>query len=216
FDMDGLLVDTEPLTDIALETVLAAHQCQVTWTPELNERLMGRRMSEILAVLHGLCGLAMPVANLHAHFEQVRLEVIRGRLTLLPGAAELLAFAHARRLPLALGTSGFRTYVEAILTELELANTFDVVVTGDEVTHGKPAPDVYLQAVQGLGVPAAQCVVFDDAPAGIAAAVAAGTRAIAVPNQFTRNLRFAPAPECTLPDLHAAIPWLADQVQQAK
>lgn len=214
FDLDGLLVDTEPLTDIALVAVLADHECQVTWTPELAERLMGRRMSEILDVLRDLCGITTPLADLHASFEQARLDVIRGRLALLPGAADLLAFARGHCLPVALGTSGFRTYVNAILTELALADTFDVIITGDDVTRGKPAPDVYLRAAQGLGVPAAHCIVFDDAPAGIAAAVAAGIRAVAVPSQFTRELPFAPEPECRLPDLHAAIPWLADQIQK--
>ena len=79
------------------------------------------------------------------------------------------------------------------------------------IADGKPAPDVYLLAAERLGVVPARCVVFEDAPPGVAAAVAAGMRVVAVPNANTRDAAFAISPEVVLPDLHAVIPWLRDQ-----
>ena len=127
------------------------------------------------------------------------------------GAADLLAFAQAGGLRLALATSGRRSYVDAVLAETQFSGRFEVEVTGEDVTYGKPDPETYLLAASRLGVAPASCVVLEDAPNGIAAAVAAGMRAVAVPNVFSRELPFPAPPEVVLPDLHAVIPWLQDQ-----
>ena len=212
FDMDGLLVDSEPLTGIALAALLAQYDCQIDWDDtELGERLMGRRMPEILAVLAEMCGITTPAQELNDTLEALRVETLRGRLQAYPGAAQLLTCAQTAGLRVALATSGRRSYVDAVLAEVQFTGRFAVEVTGEDVTHGKPDPESYLLAASRLGVAPASCVVLDDAPNGIAAAVAAGMRAIAVPNVYTEALRFPAAPEVVLPDLHAVIPWLQEQ-----
>jgi HAD superfamily hydrolase (TIGR01509 family) len=212
FDMDGLLVDSEPLTDIALAALLQQHGCVIDWSDKaLAARLMGSRMPEILAVVSELCGITTPAAELNEALEALRLQTLRGQLRAMPGAVELLAFASACGLPLALATSGRRTYVDAVLAETRLTGCFAVEVTGEDVTRGKPDPATYLLAASRLGADPATCVVLEDAPNGIAAAAAAGMRSIAVPNVYSRDLPFVPPPELVLPDLHAVIPWLQHQ-----
>lgn len=209
FDMDGLLVDSEPLTDIALTALLSRHGCVIDWSDKaLTARLMGCRMPEILAVLADMCGISTPAPDLNETLEALRIQTLRGRLQLMPGAAALLAFAAACGLPLALATSGRRAYVDAVLAETHLAGHFTIEVTGEDVARGKPDPETYRLAGTRLGVQPGACVVLEDAPNGIAAAVAAGMRAVAVPNVYSRELPFDPAPETTLPDLQAVIPWL--------
>ena len=95
--------------------------------------------------------------------------------------------------------------------EAGLHGMFEVEVTGDDVAHGKPAPDLFLKAAAVLGVDPARCVVFEDAPAGIAAAVNAGMYAIAVPNDYSAGMGFPVAPDLVLKSLHDAIPWLIEQ-----
>lgn len=208
FDMDGLLIDSEPLTEIAFSALMQAHDCQIEWTPELVARTQGRRMTEILEIVAGICGITTPVAELSETLEAHRIEVIRGHLAPKPGAVALVRHVQSSGLPLALATSGQRNYVDAALREAGLSGCFAVEVTGECVTRGKPDPEVYLLAAQRLGVAPARCIVFEDAPAGIAAAMAAGMTAVAVPDIYTKDLAFEPAPHAVLPDLHAAIAWL--------
>ena len=212
FDMDGLLVDSEPLTHLALVALLGQHDCVINWDDsELNTRIMGRRIPEILAILDEICGITAPAEELNENLEALRVDTLRGRLQSCPGAKELLDFAAEAGLRPALATSGRRSYVDAVLAETRFTGRFAVEVTGENVIRGKPDPETYLLAASRLGVLPERCVVLEDAPNGVAAAVAAGMRAVAVPNVFTRELPFPAPPEVVLPDLHAVIPWLRDQ-----
>ena len=98
----------------------------------------------------------------------------------MPGGLELLAGLHAAGFRLALGSSAPPENVELVIERLELGRWLDAVVTGRDVTRGKPDPQVFLLAAERLGVPPARCVVIEDAPVGIAAARAAGMAAVAL------------------------------------
>jgi HAD superfamily hydrolase (TIGR01509 family) len=211
FDMDGLLLDSEALGFATGLALLKQHGCERAWEPDDIARLLGRRLSEIMPEVAEICGLTVSAEELIRDFEVLRLIALRGQLQAFPGAAALIAFGRSLGLRVALATSGQRSYVDAALAEVGLTGSFAVEVTGEDVTRGKPAPDVYLLAAARLGVATDRCVVFEDAPAGIAAAVAAGMRAVAVPNDSSRGLVFRVPPEIVLADLGAAIPWLETQ-----
>ncbi|MGB4241237.1 MAG: HAD-IA family hydrolase, partial [Kiritimatiellia bacterium] len=105
----------------------------------------------------------------------------------IPGVLDFLATAQQLDIPCAVGSSAPRENVDLCLQALGLTTWFPVTISGADVQRGKPAPDIFLQAAAGLGGPPAQCVVFEDAPAGIAAAHAAGMKAIGILSSHTRD-----------------------------
>ncbi len=112
--------------------------------------------------------------------ELYRQLVGEGEMAVLPGSRELLAALKDASIPRAVGSSTSRTNLEAIFASTGLGEFFDVVVSGDDVINGKPAPDVFLMAAQLLGIPSERCVVFEDALFGIEAARRAGMKVVAV------------------------------------
>lgn len=206
FDMDGLLVDSEPLAAKAMTDFLT--RFGQSPRPEIAARLLGRRLPEAIAIVRDAYGLAADLEELTRMYGAMRLAALRGNLRPMAGAREILAFGREAGLRLALATSGMREHVDVSLAESGLEGLFDAEVTGDQVQRGKPAPDLFLLAAQQLGVSPAVCVVLEDAPLGVEAAKAAGMRVIAVPNERTASLPFPVAPDTTLPNLTAAIPWL--------
>jgi HAD superfamily hydrolase (TIGR01509 family) len=209
FDMDGLLVDTEALAYGAMEAFLAKYTLERR--QEIHDQMLGRRVPESIAIVKDGYGLEHPLDDLIADYTLMRREALLGNVKAMPGAIEAVRFGHDAGLRVGLASSGLRDQVTLSLTEAGLAGMFEVEVTGDDVTRGKPAPDLFLKAAGGLGVDPAHCVVFEDAPAGVAAAVNAGMRAVAVPNEHSARMDFPVAPEVTLGSLHDAIAWLKSQ-----
>lgn len=206
FDMDGLLVDSEPVAERAMADFLRSHGHELR--PDVLGQLLGRRVPEAMAVVVAAYGLSGDVDDYVRVYDELRLAALYGNLRPMPGAAELIAFAREAGLLLALATSNLRRHADVTLTEVALAGLFDAEVTGDEVARGKPAPDVFLLAAERLGVEPAAALVLEDAPVGVQAAAAAGMRAICVPHVRTRDLMFPAPPDAILPDLGAVIPWL--------
>ena len=210
FDMDGLLVDSEPVAERAMADFLRDHGHELR--PEIFGQLLGRRVPEAIALVAATYGLPGDLDEYVRIYDDLRLAALYGNLRPMPGAAELIAFARSLGLRMALATSNLRRHVDVTLAEVALAGLFDAEVTGDEVTHGKPAPDVFLLAAERLGVEPAASVVLEDAPVGIEAAAAAGMRSICVPHVRSRDLVFPAPPDAILPDLGAVIPWLEERV----
>jgi len=208
FDMDGLLVDSEPFAEAAMRSFLRRYGHELS--DDVSDRLLGRRVPEAIAYVTERYGLVDDLAELNSIYNDLRLAAIRGNLRPLPGSAELIAFGRESGLRLALATSNMREHVDLSLTETALAGLFDAEATGDEVERGKPEPDIFLLAAARLGVSPEECVVLEDSPAGITAAKAAGMRALWVPQiRIGTGLPAPPtAPDATLPDLFKAIPWL--------
>lgn len=206
FDMDGLLVDSEPLADAAMVEFLRRHGKHAR--EEYAPQLLGRRLPDAVALFMEWYGLEGDLAALIAEFDALRTEMILGNLALMPGAAEIVAFGREAGLGLALATSNRRHQAVISLAETGLTGLFDVEVTGDDVERGKPFPDIFLAAARLLGVAPATCVVLEDAPAGVMAAGAAGMRSIFVPNGYSVGASLPASPDVIVATLFEAIDWL--------
>ncbi|WP_207782213.1 HAD family hydrolase [Phytoactinopolyspora limicola] len=179
WDMDGTLVDTEPLWIAAEEDLVARHGG--TWTEADSLALVGSDLLVAGEYIRSKADLPLSAAEV---VDQLLAEVLAGvkhGAEWRPGASELLAALRDHGVPCGLVTMSYRVLAEAVVAQLP-AGTFDVMITGDAVTQGKPHPEPYLAAAAELGVAPADCVVIEDSPPGAASGVAAGMRVLGVPN----------------------------------
>jgi HAD superfamily hydrolase (TIGR01509 family) len=180
FDLDGVLVDSEPLWDRARRDVVAAHGG--TWREGATTAMQGMSSLEWAAYLHDTLGVRLPLPEIVDHVVEDLLDHYRDHLPLLPGAVAAVRRI-GRRWPLALASSSNRIVIDTVLDVAHLADAFAATVSSEEVARGKPAPDVYLEAVRRLEVAPHRCVAIEDSTNGIRSATAAGLHVIAVPNR---------------------------------
>ncbi|BCY12459.1 HAD family hydrolase [Actinoplanes sp. L3-i22] len=180
FDMDGTLVDSEKLWGVALEDL--AVRAGGVLSADARLAMVGTSMPVSMAIFREDLGQpdrdsAPDVAWLSERVAELFADGLEWR----PGARELLLEVRAAGVPTALVTSTGRRLADIALKTLGTEN-FDVVVCGDEVGAPKPDPEPYLTAAGLLGVPIVDCVAIEDSPSGVASAVAAGARVLAVPS----------------------------------
>ncbi len=179
FDLDGVLIDSEQLWDEVREQL--ARERGGRWHDRAQADMMGMSSTEWSRYMHDVIGLAESPEEINAEVVRRLLARYRESLPLLPGAV-----AAVERLaavwPLGLASSSNREVIDAVLEQAEIAHHFRATVSSEEVEHGKPAPDVYLEAARRLGLPASRCAAVEDSRNGIRSARAAGMYVIAIPN----------------------------------
>jgi beta-phosphoglucomutase len=186
FDVDGVLTDSYIPHYKSWQRMFG--EIGVEFTDAQFRKTFGRTNRDIFAELYPGEEMTAERANaLGDKKERFYREIINENFTALPGAVELIDALHAAGFKLAVGSSGPPENVKLTLQKLGRAERFDAMVTGADVTHGKPNPEVFLKAAERLGVPPAQCAVIEDAPQGIEAANAAGMTSIAVLGTTTRD-----------------------------
>lgn len=183
FDIDGTIVDNMHLHAEAFAVFAERHGLPAL-TREDRARLDGRRNSEIFPILFKREVGRDEWQAYEREKEGLYRELSKGRLLPMKGLHALIELLGQEGIPIALATSAPQLNVEHTLAELGLADAFPIIVRGDEVARGKPAPDVFIEAARRLGVAAADCLVFEDAPMGIEAAHAAGMRVVALTTSF--------------------------------
>jgi HAD superfamily hydrolase (TIGR01509 family) len=178
FDMDGLLIDSEPLW-FEVETEVMT-RLGGTWSEADQEALLGSSLDRSVRYFLERARVPADPAEVGEWMIGGIVAKVRDRgVPIMPGAAELVAAVAASGLPCALVTSSQRRFVDAVLARTGLR--FPVVVCGSDVTRGKPDPEPYLLATARLGVPPGQCLVLEDSITGVTAAEAAGCFVVAVP-----------------------------------
>ena len=181
WDMDGLLVDTEPVWTVAEEEL--AERLGGTWSDELKARIAGTRLDVSVPTIlewYGVETTPAVVAETSAWLLDRMVELYRTEVRVLPGVHDLLAALAHEEVPQALVSSSYRVLVDAVLSHG--FGPFAVTLAGDEVPNGKPSPAPYLLACGLLGAEPAQCVVLEDSAAGVLSGKAAGCAVVAVPS----------------------------------
>ncbi|GHI83869.1 HAD family hydrolase [Streptomyces xanthophaeus] len=180
FDLDGTLVDSEPNYYESGRRTLERHGVpDFTW--EQHSRFIGIGTLETLEILRERYGIGAPVDQLLAEQNAAYLELARTSTEAFPEMRKFVERLYAEGVPMAVASGSSREAIDAVLAGTGLDGLLTTAVSAEEVAHGKPAPDVFLEAARRLGARPADCVVVEDAAPGALAARAAGMDCVAVP-----------------------------------
>src|SRR5207244_3842474 len=180
FDLDGVLAESEPSWNEIDKKLL--DQYGVTYRGEYHRNVLGVSYRLAVEFYKKAFGLSAPTAELMRRRGEIAAEFFASRVGLFPSAKSVLEELRQMNLRLAVATSSISASARPFLKRHGLTAFFDVIVTGEEIERGKPAPDIFLRAAEKLGVPADACLVIEDALSGIAAGKAAGVRVAAIPD----------------------------------
>ena len=181
FDLDGVLADSEPWWNEIDAKLLA--QYGVRYRGEYHRNVLGVSYRLAVEFFKKAFGLSASADELIQRRGEIATEFFANRVGLFPSAKEVLQELRRMNLRLAVATSSVSASARPFLDRHQLTAFFDFIVTGDEIEHGKPHPDIYLRAAEKLNVAADACLVIEDALAGIAAAKAAKMCVAAIPDR---------------------------------
>ncbi len=205
FDMDGLMIDSEPIQSRAIEAVIRSYGKE----PILNEygvvQNFGMRAEDDWGAKKEQLGITEDTSILIQKKSAIYTEMLKVAITVKPGLQGLIRLFQAHGLPMAIGSSSSLSDIHLVVHHLGLETAFTTIVSGQDVTRGKPAPDIFLEAAKRLQIAPINCLVLEDALSGVEAGVRAGMKVIAVPNQYVSPDRYTQA-DRTLGSL-ADITW---------
>lgn len=188
-DMDGLLFDTERIYFQVGDVVLRRRGFR--FSNELQTRMMGRVGVSAIAEMIAFHDLTDDAATLLNESDHVYSELLLDHLRPMPGLEQFMRRLIRSGLPFGLATSSRRRFVDMILPTTDWHPHLAFILTGDDVTHGKPHPEMYLSAAERLGIPPTEMLVLEDSGNGATAAVVAGAVTVAIPNEHTADQTFA-------------------------
>lgn len=178
WDMDGTLVDTEPYWMAAETELMAAHGLE--WTHEQAMLMVGNELTTSADIMRSF-GLPLATDEVVQTLLRGVIERVRESIPFRPGAQELIGSLADAHVPMALVTMSYRPLAQAVVDGLP-EGTFRTLITGDEVTKGKPDPEPYLTGASALDVAPSVCIALEDSVPGMASAIAAGTLTVGIPN----------------------------------
>ena len=181
FDLDGVLADSEPWWSQIDAKLLANYG--VTYRGEYHQNVVWVSYRLAVEFYKKAFGLSVPTEEMMRRRGEIATEFFANRVGLFASVQEALEDLRQMKLHLAVATSSVSTSARPFLDRHELTGCFEVIVTGEEVERGKPAPDIYLCAADKLGLTADACLVVEDALPGVAAAKAAKMRVVAIPDR---------------------------------
>ena len=205
FDMDGVLIDSEPIHFEATRALLA--DLGIDYAPDVDENFFGCTDYDVFHALRARYGLATDEGQLAAAWVARSVGLLNGPLVPMPGVPDVLLALRRSGIRLALASSSAPAIISATLNGLGLSGLFEFTVSGHDVERGKPAPDIFLEAARRLQVSPDALLIVEDSFNGLSAAVEAGIRCVAVPCPSTVRQDFARA-AVRLRDLTELLPWL--------
>jgi pseudouridine 5'-phosphatase len=210
FDLDGILIDTEPVFAEAVRRFLDRRR--LTFDADFMHTMMGTPAAQSLPRFRERFGLAEPLEMIAAEAKTLFFEVLGDRPgPLMPGVGLFLDHLRQRKIPCCIATSSGAEFVQKVFGPHGFLNRFDFILTCEDVKRGKPFPDVYQLAAKRFPVAATEMLVFEDSPNGLRAAKAAGARCIVVPHAGTpRHLldgADAIVPSLESVELHRLLDW---------
>jgi HAD superfamily hydrolase (TIGR01509 family) len=207
FDMDGLMIDTEPMYWEVGRRI--ARQYGKDCIDATFRKMMGRERLESMRIFARECGITEATPeDLLAQREVAMVKHFAQGVNPMPGLLEILQ-EFRERLKFAVATSSPKKFTDVLLPALGLDKHFSVIQSADDITHGKPNPEIYLKAASRLSVSPNDCIVLEDSPAGALAGHRSGAYVIAVPSPLTSGEDFSFAPQ-RVSNLHDA----AEKIEQ--
>jgi len=186
FDMDGVLVDSEPF--ICRSAILMFEELGLEVLPDDFIPFIGMGENRYIGGVAEKYGLTVNIEHVKARTYQIYKTIIKGKLSPLPGVHEFIDKCRRKGFKMAVATSADLVKMEANLAEISLnSKLFDATVNGLEIENKKPHPDIYLKASGRIGLSPEVCLVVEDSLSGIKAAVAAGCRCLAVTSSFKKD-----------------------------
>ena len=183
FDMDGVLVDSEPF--ICKAAIMMFSELGIKVLPEDFQPFVGMGENRYLGGVADQHRISVDIEQVKARTYEIYQKIVRGKLSPLPGAHEFISKCRNKGLKLALATSADTIKMEVNLKEIGLSrDSFHSVVTGLDVEKKKPFPDIYLKAAECLGLKPIDCLVVEDAVSGIESGKAAGCKCLAITSSF--------------------------------
>lgn len=179
FDLDGTIVDSEPLHFESEQRLL--DEQGISFTLEQKNQYVGLSTEKIIQKLIDDFGLRGEVEELVARKTDYYLKLVREKLPVYPQMKPLITSLYAAGVPLAIASGSSLAIIHSVLEATQLQEYFSVVTSAEEVAKGKPAPDVFLEAAHRLAVNPKDCIVVEDSIYGVQAAQAAGMKCIAIP-----------------------------------
>lgn len=185
FDMDGVIVDSEPLHLLAYQELFNTRN--IPFTEEDNREFLGRKDMEMAIVLVERFKLPMTPPELVHSKERILARLLAENANARPGLYKVLEAARQHNLHMAVASSATLPTIELVTDTLNVRHYFHNLSSGDEVPNGKPAPDVFLLAAKRLDVDPSHCLVIEDTLNGLRAALAGGMYCVAIPCDATRH-----------------------------
>lgn len=185
FDMDGVILDSEPLHEAAFREILQNYGHTLT-EDDYKNHFAGKTDEDAFKQYFKIINESVNLPQILSEKANAYIELARNQLQPYTGVVAIIRDI-AKKLPLALVTGSLRYEVEVALGSLGIADCFSIIVAAEDVSQGKPNPEGYLKAAKLLNIPIKECIVVEDSPSGIKAAIVAGAYCVAVTNTHTAD-----------------------------
>jgi len=188
FDMDGVIIDSEPLWEKSEKILL--RKFDLEYNPVYREKILGLNQIDSAGLLRDTFNLEITVQEIIDERLKILIDLYRNELNLIDGIEKIISDSKKKNLKVGLASSSPMYVVEFVLEFFDIKKYFNTIVSGDCTTNGKPEPDIYLEAASQLEIDPRDCIAVEDSINGVKAAMKAGMYCIAIPDKRIRTDKY--------------------------